>query len=124
MWWLVLGPSLAWSKGCIGTAPHEWIGVRYTAGPTETVLELPASFLKSTIECLEPLCAFGGNVPLGLSRSAVGKVARISYIAPDATPYGSMLCGALAGGLRAAEWSLPGTSRNHLPARRFMSAAR
>ena len=123
MWWLVLGPILAWSKGSFGTGSHVWIGVKYTPGPYIT-MELPPDYLRSTLETIEPLCAYAGNVALGTCRSAVGKAARIAYIAPDATPFVSQLWGALAGGLRAAELALPGTSRNQLPARRFMAAAR
>ena len=123
LWWLVLGPNMAWSKGTFTPDEHVWIGLKYTPGPFIT-MELTPEYLHSTLACLEPLCAYNGNVALGICRSAVGKAASTSYIAPDSTPYVAMLWGALAGGMRASEAGVTGTSRNKLPTRRFMSSAR
>ena len=44
LWWLCLGPPLAWRKGSCGTAAHRWIGgifdVRLTAAAPEAVQAL------------------------------------------------------------------------------------
>ena len=109
LWWLILGPNMAWSKGSFTPEAHVCIGVKYTPGPYITI-ELTPEYLRSTLVCLEPLCAYSGIVPIGICRSAVGKAARISYIAPDATTYVSMLWRVLSGGLRASELCLPGNS--------------
>ena len=49
MWWLVLGPSLAWGKASFGAGRHEWVGVRFVPGPHQTVMELPPDYIRSTI---------------------------------------------------------------------------
>ena len=124
MWWLVLGPSFAWEKASFGPGAHNWIGVRFIPGPTQTIMELPNEFLRSTLSAIEPLCAMRGLVSLAAARSAVGKCARLAYIVPVATAFVASLWGALGGALAASKAGLPGTKPHLLPVRRFMGAAR
>ena len=124
LWSLVLGLDLAWAKGSFGIRPHVWVGVRFHITPSGTTMELPAPFLQSARDALEPLCSHKGNIPIGVIRTAIGKSARIAYVVPRATPFVASLWGGLAGGMLAAKDGKPGTNANRLPARRFTSAAR
>ena len=119
-----LGPRPGLDKGSFGTGRHSWIGVQYTPGPFTTVLELPPDYLRSTLDALQPLCAFSGTVSTALARTAVGKAGRIAYIVPVATTFVASLWGALSGAMSASAAGLEGTYKDRLPTRRFMAAAR
>ena len=123
LWWLVLGLSLAWKKGYFGNGSHPWIGVQYAIGPSGPTMELPAEYLRETLEVLKPLCATYGTIPTKTVQKTLGKAARISYVIPDAAPYIASLWAAYAAGRRCAEQQKPGSSKHFLPIRRFAVAA-
>ena len=99
----MLGLSLAWKKGYFGDGGHPWIGVHYTIGPAGPTMELPAEYLRETLEVLKPLCATRGTIPTRTVQKSLGMAARISYVIPDAAPYIASLWAAYAAGRRCAE---------------------
>ena len=86
-------------------------------------MELPAEYLRQTLEILRPLTAANGSLPTKTVQSALGKVARISYVVPDAAPFVASLWAAFSEGRRQAELEAPGTSKHWLPACRFAQGA-
>ena len=127
LWWLVLGLSLSWKKGSFtdsGTSGHDWIGVHYDFGIDGPTMELRRKYQEEALELLKPLCATHGSVGVKHVHTALGKTARIGYIVPDATPYVSSLWAGYKVGRTQAEKKKEGTSKHHLPARGFSSAAK
>ena len=87
----------------------------YAIAPSGPTMELPSEYLKQTLEALQPLCARTGSLPTKLVQSTLGKVARISYVVPDAAPFVASLWAAYSEGRKLAEASAPGTSKRSLP---------
>ena len=87
-------------------------------------MELPAEYLRQTLEVLRPLCAPNGSMPTNTVQQSLGKAARISYVVPDAAPYIASLWAAYSAGRRCAEEQRPGSSQHVLPIRRFAVAAK
>ena len=79
--------------------------------------------MEDTLELLKALCAKAGRIGVKHVYSALGKAARIGYIAPDSKPYVSSLWAGYRPGRRDAEAEKKGTSMHYLPALRFSSAA-
>ena len=127
LWWLVLGLNLAWKKRSFtdsGTSGHDWIGVHCGFGIDGPTMELPTKYWEETLELLKPLCATHGCIGVKHFHTALGKAARIGYIVPDSTPYVSSLWAGCRAGRKDAEEEKEGSSKHHLPARRFSSASK
>ncbi|CAK0899805.1 unnamed protein product, partial [Prorocentrum cordatum] len=77
-WWLALGLGLAWRKGVFTLGAHVWIGIQFELRGAVAYVTLPPEFLKATAEIMDTFCGGSGTAPLGLARTATGKVSRIA----------------------------------------------
>ena len=139
IWWLALGLPLAWSKGCLTSGPHRWIGAMYETLPIElapahlqqaglkvktiTIISLPEDFAATLASDLLPLAAGKGALPTRQIDRTLGRAGRLAYIIPSARPFVTALWAAL----QAANDSAPGRRRGAplgmVPAKRFAKAS-
>ena len=140
VWWLCLGPPLAWRKGSFGTGPHRWIGaifdVKPAAGATEAIRALigaathyvvvmvPPEFIETLAGDLEFFLDGARQVTDEIVQRAIGRCGRLAYIVPAVRPFVSALWGALSASDAAARRGRPEAPPGSHPTSRFSTAAR
>ena len=127
MWWMTLGIPLAWKKGAVveGRAPHDWIGVTYQLQrPGLVTMKLPAEYLASVLEVLQPFCEVRGQASYRDAERMVGKAGRIAQVVPGARPFLSGLYAALAATKKDMENGKNKTKGSRIATSRFNVAAR
>ena len=140
LWWLCLGPPLAWRKGSITTGLHRWIGglfeVRPTAGAPDAVraqvgsaahfvvVSVPPDFTKMLSAVLEPFLAGAGHISEEDTQRTLGRCGRLAYLIPSVRPFVAGLWGAWAAADRSARRGHREAPPGRVPAVRFQQAAR
>ena len=140
LWWLCLGPPLAWRKGTCGTAAHRWIGgifdVRLTAAAPEAVqalvgdasryvvVSVPEDFAAALSEGLNLFLGGAAHIAEEVVQRAVGRCSRLAYLVPAARPFVAAMWGALAAAQHARGQGAREAPPGSFPAQRFSHAAR
>ena len=109
VWWLCLGPPLAWKKGSCGTGPHRWIGAIFDVKPAAgasaairaqigaashyVVVTVPPDFVKTLTEDLDLFVCGSGHIGDEGVQRTLGRCGRLAYLIPAARPFVSALWG-------------------------------
>ena len=140
LWWLCLGPPLAWHKGTSGPGSHKWIGGVFEVRPTATatdavraqlagcshyvVVTVPPEFAATLSDDLALFTDGTGHIADEDVQRTLGRCGRLAYLIPAARPFVSALWGALAASDAAARRGRREAPPGRHPVVRFHLAAR
>ena len=140
LWWLCLGPPLAWRKGTSGRGSHRWIGGIFDVRPTATatdavraqigdashyvVVSVPPDFAASLSDDLALFSDGTGHIADEEVQRTIGRCGRLAYLIPAARPFVSAMWGALAASEAAARRGKREAPPGRHPVVRFHLAAR
>ena len=140
LWWLCLGPPLAWRKGSCGTGPHRWIGAVFTVKPRTlatdavkaqigdashfVVVTVPDDFIATLSSDLSLFCGGAGHVGEDVVARTLGRCGRLAYLVPSARPFVSALWAAWGAAEASAKRGRREAPPGRLPTLRFATAIR
>jgi len=140
LWWLSIGPPLAWRKGSLGTASHRWIGGIFDVRPISAasdaeraqvgnashfvVVSVPPDFVATLSEDLRLFTEGGGHIAEEDVQRTLGRCGRLAYLIPAARPFVAGLWGTLSAADASARHGRREAPPGRLPIVRFRTAAR
>ena len=94
LWWLCLGPPLAWKKGTCGAGPHRWIGAIFAVKPRSeatdaiqtqigdskhfVVVSVPPDFVETLLLDLDCFLTGAKHVPDEAVQRTIGRCGRLA----------------------------------------------